>query len=505
MAQYWLDLTRAESAILDEWTFYERDGTGSLSVADDAGTPTLLLEYGSGTSHLSAVWDAVGSVTDVDILWRAKLFAQSTFRAGLTARWATSASNFNGYSFSQYTVSRAGMRLHSDDTGSSSSLLGSRYDTTNAEYYWGRYKISGTSHYAKYWQGALGDEPASWERTATDATHASGAIGMYQRGRSADPSYVQVSFLAVGTGTDEPPTGPVGESEPEPLLWLPSQFRRMAIAGAAASGGSHSTTGAASVQQPVASAGASSQTHATAGAASIVAAVASAGASSHTHITTGQASIAQPVAAAGTSSVSHATTGAASVAQPIAAAGASAHTHATAGAASVVQPVAASGTSQVGDTHSTTGAASILRAVAASATSSQQHITIGPASTLQAVASSGTSAQQHATAGAASAVQSVASSGTSQTDNTHATVGAASAMQATAAAGASTQTHITAGAASVIASRASAGRSSDGTNADLRKSVFVQVPVDRGVFALVSTERGVFVRVADSGKTVRSG
>lgn len=202
--------------------------SGSAEVVTDAGATggkALEVLLGSGARR-ALIWDAISADSGrgiVDVIVRGKASNYSTSntnpRFGPLARAAGSASSETGYVFALRATAGAGpslLRYVSGAVTTPSSLIGPDAPAANT-YQFARMQIENGATFPilrfKTWQGAIGDEPASWDREYQDT--ASGHISQTSGDRKVGIYFFQASvtytidWIGVGTNGDSAPTEPV--------------------------------------------------------------------------------------------------------------------------------------------------------------------------------------------------------------------------------------------------------------------------------------------------------
>jgi hypothetical protein len=208
MAQYWLDLTRSEAAILAE--FEESSGIPagymSLKADPDDGLPSLYI--GNSSVTLSGVYGFLWSEAPVSANMQVRgllkgtsaLFASTTRSGGVAARMSLGADSvLNGYTFGVDTIVRWELFEASDGVATQLSA-GSTGDYPLDSYHEFILACSGTT--------VAGSSNGTQNVSITNSLHASGRAGLYfQRWRSANRG-LYIRALSVGTDGDPAPTGP---------------------------------------------------------------------------------------------------------------------------------------------------------------------------------------------------------------------------------------------------------------------------------------------------------
>ena len=243
MAQYALDLTQSEAALIGEFTVNSSSGSATLSKVSDGSVDALLFAWTTkdNTQH-AASWDTVGAaIADVQVLARMRAVDNglSSRYGGLGARIGDIIGTITGYGAVAFSDSHALIELDGGDNYTVADSAAGDYST----YHWRRLECTGTTIRQKAWFGALEDEPGTWDFSVTDATYADGGAGLLIRGRSAQPVKLYVSELYVGTNGDV--AAPTGPEDSTPAPWHHSMFAAVALAGSVLVGAD--TTVAASV------------------------------------------------------------------------------------------------------------------------------------------------------------------------------------------------------------------------------------------------------------------
>lgn len=189
-------------------------GALNVSVVDDNGTTAIRFADGNGSadgSGLARLIDAGYSVGDFDIvcLMRRNTTSGSTAWPGALAARADRSSLLDGYMFGDENsvntlYNRRSLRSYTD--GNFTNLAVVEYRSVNLDdYAWRRFQGSGTTLKCKLWTGARSDEPAGWDIDLTNSDWSTGAVGVFVRERSVNPTKVYVQELYVGTEGDAPP------------------------------------------------------------------------------------------------------------------------------------------------------------------------------------------------------------------------------------------------------------------------------------------------------------
>lgn len=221
----------------DDLTELSGSVTGQAFVEEE-GAPALTF-IAQSDNYLR--WDTPGTANDFDFYVRWKIVGHYLLNGryfGPCVRQGGS-NNAPGYHIASggATDRRSIYKIPADTELTNFMLSG----VTDA-YHWTRLQIVGSDIYGKAWLGDLEDEPASWDLTATDSDYTTAGYCGFAGEQMTGSTPVYVTHLYVGTDGDPAPIG--GDpAEPEPLLWLPSQFRRMAIAGASVGPITHSASG----------------------------------------------------------------------------------------------------------------------------------------------------------------------------------------------------------------------------------------------------------------------
>jgi hypothetical protein len=214
------DWTHKWTSTAAQWDVVEFSGVTAAGIADYVNGRPLLRHNNTTTSGDRAIaWDTPGASADGDTLilcFANSLVASIRMRAVL--RGEDSVSGYFGELTGFGSYDRALSKLVSttfsnlDNDGSTGFLAAS-------ELYWIRTNVVGTTVRTKIW--ANGDpEPGSWTFSVTDASIASGWVGISAR------NAVRFLHVAVGTGSDNAPVQPTAPGRP---LDLGSEYESGAL------------------------------------------------------------------------------------------------------------------------------------------------------------------------------------------------------------------------------------------------------------------------------------
>ncbi len=175
----------ASSAQPSDWTERWNAGLASITVIDLAegmGGKSSNLIHGSTANKYMASWDDPGSsVTDFEILVRMKgtiLESESYSTDGIRVAGRCNGSG-SGYfcNLNRHTSGTIRLVIFKYLSFSYSGATSVNVSLTSADWYWIRFRISGTDFYAKVWEDSL-QEPADWTLTWSDASLAGGYVGL---------------------------------------------------------------------------------------------------------------------------------------------------------------------------------------------------------------------------------------------------------------------------------------------------------------------------------------
>ena len=211
MAQYWYDFNEVEN--LDG--FSNRSAAQNFELVEDGGGQALRVTT-TFSSRSWAFWP-----TGVEASGSAQVRAygrqgqhQSHRGAGIATFIDSDlpmASGSTSMGFSLMVRHNTAERFVIDD-----SVVYSVNTVTATDYHFMELTRNGSAAEARWWDGDVGDRPASATSSATSTTdRTEGPCGLY--GYQNDGNTYFVKTLAIGTDDDPAPTGPVGVSE-EPFL-----------------------------------------------------------------------------------------------------------------------------------------------------------------------------------------------------------------------------------------------------------------------------------------------
>lgn len=217
MAQYWLDIAtdpRSDAEILALFELINcRDASNlsSMSVVVKDGLRALRIGRASGTSVAMARLIEAGSASAVDMVAKMEVESVSTTAPGGLVCHATAVQYGTAQWYGGYSTGTGSIIAEQENPTAAPPALASGSSGVNQyAYHYRRLVVSAGSLSQKVWEGARGDEPGSWLLTASDSTYSSGWIGIGSRGGTSNQGIVHLTQLAIGTGGDPAPTGPVG-------------------------------------------------------------------------------------------------------------------------------------------------------------------------------------------------------------------------------------------------------------------------------------------------------
>lgn len=192
-------------------------GTSSYSAApvlssDSLGGKRLVINKSSSDGTRLASWSAVGTVTDVEVLARMKCLTSSGTDQNwgqIDIRTAGGSGSEDGYFSTLSKISGTSKvdMVRIDNGTLPTTLLDSEspfaWDTTN--WWWVRLRVVGTAIKARVWQHGTA-EPSTWTMEDTDATYASGLVGLGAYWAAIDHA-VDWFAVALGGGTAPGPSG----------------------------------------------------------------------------------------------------------------------------------------------------------------------------------------------------------------------------------------------------------------------------------------------------------
>lgn len=221
MAQYWLEVTGA--ADISAFTTVGLIGL-AFETVDTLPALRITPGAGDGTNGGHAYVTALAASATVDMLVKIKANSTTTDAriAGIGARLSGSSGTTNtGYGLGRY--GSTSKRCYSIINNAATNLSTATGGGTNSQFHWMRLHCSGTTIQWRSWNGALGDEPATWTASVTDSSiAAAGLVGLMRHQTTSDGVRdAWINTLSIGTDGDPAPTGPVGGRQRSRLILTP--------------------------------------------------------------------------------------------------------------------------------------------------------------------------------------------------------------------------------------------------------------------------------------------
>jgi hypothetical protein len=220
MAQYWIDFTTLSD--LSDFTVINAK---SASLVDDgSGTQVLrVTSFGVINENSAVVYDPAGSsVGDCEIISK---FRYSVYPADISNRTfgihgrivGSTSADLGMYNYGVRGSDR-GSLFYAPAGTSSETLTQPRHRVDNLNAAWWGMTITGYVFDVWNWEGTLtaADKPATPSGSSTDPNSriATGSVGVGEAGVLTVDEYCDYYILAIGTGGDAAPTGPVGGTIP---------------------------------------------------------------------------------------------------------------------------------------------------------------------------------------------------------------------------------------------------------------------------------------------------
>lgn len=213
VAQFWLEITSSENLA----SFSTTNG-GTLVYELDGAVPSIKFSTTSSFGQ-NVRWLDVASVADAEVA----ILSRSSGAFAVNANGpATRVSGASAYVRGQRGGTSLSRRIYRSDGVALNNVTSPEVSTggeSNSIYAWRSLRSTGTTHEMRAWADG-GSRPASPSESGTNATLASGFVGFGRPG-DGDSSIIWVSKIAVGTGGDLPPTGPVAGRARSRLILTP--------------------------------------------------------------------------------------------------------------------------------------------------------------------------------------------------------------------------------------------------------------------------------------------
>ena len=197
MAQYFTDFSEYTTGVTpSDWTQSGDTAESVIVVADVGATGGKIVQFPTENNfdryYLS--WDDVGSVSDCEILVRARLDVESNTSIYIAHARHDTTSIRDGIALEQ----RGGNVEILEENNTLSST--DRKWGSN-EWFWVRLRVTGANFKARFW--VSGTEPTTWDIEVTGTDTSSGAVGF---GEDNTKNPFEIDVFGVGTGGDSAPS-----------------------------------------------------------------------------------------------------------------------------------------------------------------------------------------------------------------------------------------------------------------------------------------------------------
>ena len=197
MAQYFTDFSEYTTGVTpSDWTQSGDTAESVIVVADVGATGGKIVQFpsGGGFSRYYLSWDDVGSVSDCEVLVRARLTVNSSTSIFVAHVRHDTASERDGVAIHQ----RGGNVKLIEDFNSIASTSDKWGDN---EWFWARLRVTGSDFKARYW--VSGTEPTTWDIEVTGTNTSSGYVGF---GVDNTVEEFEIDVFGAGTSGDAAPS-----------------------------------------------------------------------------------------------------------------------------------------------------------------------------------------------------------------------------------------------------------------------------------------------------------
>ena len=234
MAQYFTDFSEyTTGSAPSDWTARWVTTNVTYSIVDDAGATGGKVFRAAVTAigRIGISWndiDSDGDRSNAEIFTRFRTSIVRAYSAtiGPFVRGSGTGTNVTAYFLGIPDGNKYGVNEYVSGTFASISTVS--FTLSANTWYYSRFRVNGSDLKAKFWSGAIGDEPASWGIETTDTSiSAAGWVGLWNL---SDATH-EYDVFGVGTNGDTAPS-----SSPSAGVVGPLTFGRLTGGGILAGG-----------------------------------------------------------------------------------------------------------------------------------------------------------------------------------------------------------------------------------------------------------------------------